>query len=268
MFNLAWSFFKRDATIEMSYKISFCFQLIGNFVLLIIFYYIGKLTVGNNIPALAKYGGNYLAFLLIGVALTECVGVSLTTFAKQIREGQLTGSLELTLLSPISLSWILIYSALWPYFISSIRFLIYLILGMVFYKVGFSEANISAALLIFLLVVLSFAGLGMCWASVVLIIKRGEGILALMGYGFIIVSGVLFPATLLPQWTQNIAAWIPLTHGLEGMRLALLQGHTISQQIGLVSLLFYFSVILLGAGLVSFYHAVLMAKHSGSLSQY
>ncbi|MEJ2756747.1 MAG: hypothetical protein P8104_13230, partial [Gammaproteobacteria bacterium] len=144
MYNLAYAYFKRDGIIELSYKFSFFVQMLGNVVLLVIFYYIGQMTLGKEIPALTRYGGSYLAFLLIGLALTECVSVSLTTFAKQIREGQLTGALEITLLSPVSLTRLLLYSALWPYFISAIRFFIYLFIGMYFYHVGFDKADVGS----------------------------------------------------------------------------------------------------------------------------
>lgn len=83
---LAWAFFKRDALIATSYRTAFAVQLLGNIVILGVFYFVGRTLRGAEIPALARYGGSYLAFLLIGVALTDCVGVSLTTFAKQIRK--------------------------------------------------------------------------------------------------------------------------------------------------------------------------------------
>lgn len=268
MFNLAYAFLRRDATIEVSYKFSFMVQMLGNVVLLVVFYYIGQLIEGSRIPAIEAYGGNYLAFLLIGLALTETVGVSLTTFAKQIREGQLTGSLEITLLSPVSLNRILAYSAFWPYLMSLVRFFIYLIIGATFYQVGFAQADVFAGIVIFLLVVVSFAGLGMCWASVVLIIKRGEAVLTLLSYLFIIASGVIFPVALLPGWVQSLAQWIPLTHGLEAMRLALLQGASLSEQSGLVSMLVLFAVGLLMLGMLAFNMAVHIAKRAGSLAQY
>ena len=40
----------------------------------------------------------------------------------------------------------------------------------------------------------------------------------------LLVSGVLYPVELLPHWLRTIGSWVPLTHALEGMRLALLKG--------------------------------------------
>src|SRR3954471_16580683 len=74
---LAWAFFARDAVTAMSYRASFVVQLLGNLLVLGVFYYIGATIGDQHIPSLKEYGGSYLAFLLIGIALTDCVGVSL-----------------------------------------------------------------------------------------------------------------------------------------------------------------------------------------------
>lgn len=265
---LPLAFLKRDITVELSYKTSFAIQLAGTVVLLLIFYFLGMLMKPDEIEALQKYGGSYLAFLLIGVSLTDCVGVSLTAFAKQIREGQLTGSLEVTLMSPVSLPKILVYSAIWPNLFSGLRFLLYLGVGTLLYDVGLANANPVAAIIIFLLTVTSFAGLGMIWAAAVLIIKRGESLITVMGYFVVIISGTLFPAELLPKWLQTVGYIIPLTHALDGMRLALLQGATLSELSEPIGIMVAFSATLITAGLVLFSRSVELAKHQGTLSQY
>lgn len=266
--SLAWAFFKRDAIIATSYRTSFIVQLLGNLLVLGVFYFIGRTIGDQNIPSLAKYGGSYLAFLLIGIALTDCVGVSLTTFANQIRESQLTGALEATLMSPVSLPRILIYSSLWGYFFSGVRFLLYVLIGALLYGVNMGHAHIGSALAIFVLTVLCFAGVGMIWASVVMLIKRGDSIMTVVGYLVILLSGVLFPATVLPEWLQKLAMLVPLTYALDGMRLALLKGYDLRELIRVMLTLSTFAVVLLAAGMVTFNHAVRIAKQTGSLTEY
>lgn len=266
--SLAWAFFKRDATIALSYRASFVVQLLGNLLVLAVFYFIGKTVGDRGLPALDKYGGSYLAFLLIGIALTDCVGVSLTTFAKQIREGQLTGSLEATLMSPVALPIILIYSSLWGYFFSAIRFVLYLLLGTIIYGADMGQADIVAAVVTFLLTVLCFAGIGMLWAAVVMLVKRGESIMTAVGYLVILLSGVLFPSAALPGWLQWCAKLVPLTHALEGMRLALLQGKGLLDLLGILITLAVFAAVLLAIGMGSFSLAVRAAKKTGSLTEF
>jgi len=265
---LAWAFFKRDATVELSYRTSFVVQLLGNVLILLVFYFIGRTFENQEVPALAKYGGSYLAFLLIGVALADCVGVSLTTFARQIREGQLTGTLEATLMSPVSLPVILVYSSLWAYFFSAVRFLFYVVLGVALYGVEMGGANVLSAVLIFLLTVVCFAGVGMMWAGIVMVVKRAAPIIAVAGYLVVLLSGVLFPVTLLPRWLQMVGELVPLTHALDGMRFALLKGYGIYDLSLILLKLVVFAIVLVSLGMVLFNAAVRTAKRTGSLVEY
>src|SRR6266705_2572481 len=116
--------------------------------------------------------------------------------------------------------------------------------------------------------VASFAGLGILIATVTLVTKRGEllvtGITALSGH----LCGVLFPVELLPRWLQKAAAFIPMTHALEGLRMALVEGLPTAQLLPQFEALALFALVLLPAGLLSFSLAIRWAKASGTLAQY
>ncbi len=265
---LAWAFFKRDAIVALSYRISFFVSLLEVVTILGVFYYIGQTIGQQNLPVLARYGGSFLAFLLIGIALTDCVGVSLTTFAQQIREGQMTGTLEATLMSPVRLAAVLVYSSLWSYAFSAIRLLLYLGLGSLLYGVGLGNANIPSAIAVFVLTILCFMGIGMFWAGVVLLIKRGEAIMHLLGYVVMLVSGVLFPRGVLPHWVQRVGDMVPMTPALEGMRLALLQGRNIGELAPVFWKLLAFAAVLQALGIAGFNAAVRISKTGGTLAEY
>jgi ABC-2 type transport system permease protein len=266
--NLALEFLKRDALIAVSYRTAFVTQMVGNVVILAMFYFIGKMFEGANIEALNRYGGNYAAFLLIGIALTDSLGVSVSTFAAQIREGQMTGALEATMMSPVRLWRILIYSSLWSYCLSALRFALYLALGLLFFSVDLEHADLGAGLLVFAFTVLAFAGLGMIWASVVMLLKRGEAIMNLVGGAFVLLGGVMVPISVLPDWMQTLSSLIPLTYGLEGMRLALLQGYNIQQVGDVLIILGGYSFLLITVGIISFNGSVWLVKERGSLTQF
>jgi len=265
---LAWAFFRRDAIVAYSYRISFIAQLAGNVLVLGLFYFVGR-TIGDRpLPALAPYGGNFMAFLLIGIALTDCVGVSLMSFAAQIREAQTTGTLEAIVMSPVRLPVILIYSSLWNYAMCAFRFLLYLIAGSYLYGLDIAHGNFTSALVIFLLTVLCFMGIGILWAGIVMLVKRGESLMTLAASLVLLVSGVLYPVALLPLWLRNISSLIPLSYALEGMRMAILKGATLADLSGTVLSLSVFSAVLLILGVGAFDRAVAIAKHTGSLTQY
>lgn len=265
---LAWEFFRRDAAIALSYRVSFAAQLLGNLLLVGILYFASR-TVGlSRLPALERYGGNFMAFLLIGVALTDCVLVSIFGFAQQVRESQTTGTLEATLISPVHLPVILFFSAVWPYFMSAVRFLLYVAAGLAIGGLQLGSINPLSTIIIFGLTVLSFFGIGILLAGIVLVVKRGEAIMTLGGVLIMLLSGVLFPVSLLPGWLRSVSNLIPLTTALDAMRLALLTGAGPRELAPLLARLGAFSALLLAAGFSGLAYAVKLGRRNGSLSQY
>jgi ABC-2 type transport system permease protein len=265
---LAWAFFCRDARIAMSYRISFAVQMISNLMIIGLFYFIGKVVGAAPLPALKEYGGNFLAYLMIGIALTDCVGVSLFSFATQIREAQMSGTLEASLLSPVRLPLILTYSSMWNYFLSALRFVCYLVACSIAYGVSLREGNAAAAMVVFLLTILCFMGVGILWAGIIMVVKRGESLITLGAMIVLTCGGVLFPPSVLPHWMQAMAALIPLTYALDGMRHALLQGWSLAQLSPVLIRLAVFALLTLICGFAGFSWSVKLARRTGSLSQY
>ena len=265
---LAWAFFKRDAMIALSYRVAFVVQFLGKLALLGVFYFLAR-TVGNRpLPVLQRYGGDFLSFLLIGIALSDCVLVSLMSFATQIREAQTTGTLEATLMSPVRLPVILLYSSLWDYFMSATGFVFYLGAGWLLFGVRIAKFHFLTAVVLFVLTVVSFVGVGILWAGLVLLVKRGESIRTVAGFVMVVLSGVFFPPQMLPAWIQKVASLIPLTDALEGMRLVLMQGYDFNQLSGIILRLVIFATVFMALGLAGFNVAVQIGKKVGSLTQY
>ncbi|MBI1897472.1 MAG: ABC transporter permease [Acidobacteria bacterium] len=265
---LAWSFFKRDAAIALSYRISFTVQFLTALLILGLFYYLGRTVNTEDMPALKPYGGSLMAFLLVGFGMLDWMHVSLHSFATQIREAQMTGTLEATLMSPVRLPVILIYSSLWNYFFSTLKLVLYLVLGAVLYGVSLGNANLLSAVVVFLLTAVNFAGLGIWWASTILLVKRGESIMSILTLMVVLASGAAFPTSVLPAWVQQAAQLIPLTHALDGMRFAILQGYSIRELSWVIVWLAVFGTILLTSALMAFHAAVKLAKRTGSLTEY
>src|SRR5512139_283552 len=89
-----FAFVKRDFQNEISYKLSFLLQVFGIFINVSVFFFLSKLLGTAQIPQLTQYGGNYFAFVLIGIAFNYYLNVALYSTTQSIREGQMTGTLE------------------------------------------------------------------------------------------------------------------------------------------------------------------------------
>ncbi len=267
MIRLPLAFLKRDFFIAVSYRTAFALQVLYILASVPVFYFFGKLFASSDSSFLDRYDGNYFAFLLIGIAFLDYLSVSLRTFNQSMRDSQLMGTLEIVLLSPTSLTKVLIYSSLYVYVQTTVRFILYILVGLLF-GLDIQGANIPAAMLILLLSILSFASFGMISASLIVVIKRGEMLNILLSIASLILGGVMYPIELMPEFMQVLSKLIPITHGLEGMRLALLTGASTASLIPQLLILLLFAAVLLPLALTSFYLAVQYTKMTGTLAQY
>jgi len=263
----AWAFLVRDFRLATSYRTAFCIQVAGIALWVPICYYIGEgVSVGDS-ERFAQYGGDYFAFMLIGLGLLGYMTISLRTFNQSIRDSQLMGTLEIMLLSPTSIAQLLLYSSLWIYLFVTVRFVLYLALGAAF-GLPLGDGNAFSAFLVLALSIPAFASFGIASAAAILVIKRGESLNLMLSTVSLVLGGVMFPISVLPDWLQPAAKLLPITHSLEAMRLALFQGYTVAELAPQLQVLALFTFVLMPVSLFSFWLAVKYTKATGTLAHY
>jgi len=264
----AGAFLKKDLLVTVSYRFNFILQIALIFTVVAFLYFVEHFVGSQRIPFLEPYGGSYFGFLLIGMALGDYIGVSVNSFAHNIRDGQLTGTLELIQISPTPLPHFLVASSLWSFLFTTFRIGVYLLTGVLVFGLRVGEADLAAAGVILLLSILCYVGIGILLAALVLVVKRGEAAFNAVGGISLLVSGLLFPPDVLPQWMEKVAAWIPFTYSLHGMRMAILEGASLGDLSGDVARLALFALIFVGLGMTAFPYALKRAKQAGTLTQY
>ncbi len=263
----AGAFLKRDFLVAISYKADFVVQLLSILVTVPAAYFISRMVATGRTTLLDRYGGDLFSFVLLGVAFTDYHVLSLRTFNASLRESQLMGTLETILLSPTSIRELLLYSSLWGYLLTTLRFALYLAVGVAF-GLHIGHANAGAALGILALAITVFAAVGVLIAAVTMVVKRGEFLITAVTGASAMLSGVLFPVALLPGWLQAFSHVLPMTAALEGMRLALIQGYS-ARQLGPQFLaLAIFAVVLVPLCLIAFGRAIRWTKVAGTMGQY
>ena len=237
-------FLRRDFIIELSYKLSFLLQLVGIFLNVFMFYFLARLVDGERQPSLDAYNGDYFAFVLIGVAFSLYFTIAISGFAKNLRDAQITGTLEAMLLTPTDLPTIIISSCLWDYLFTTLRVFIYLLLGTLVFGADLGNANYLGALVVLVLTIVAFSGLGIMAASFIMVTKRGDPVTTIVGGVGLLLGGVYYPVELLPSWLQFFAALIPVTYALRAMRNALLADASWSVLLPDIGALIVFCLIL------------------------
>jgi ABC-2 type transport system permease protein len=126
--------------------------------------------------------------------------------------------------------------------------------------------------LFLLLTTVVLACLGILSASFAMVFKRGDPFAIFLGAGSALFSGVFFPTQLLKEYAGpklgNISLLLPTTHGLQGIRQVMIEGHGFAQVTQPLLVLLCFLLVLLPFSVWVFGRAVRRAKREGSLIQY
>jgi ABC-2 type transport system permease protein len=262
------AFLERDYLTESSYRFSFLLQILNIFFTAAVYYFIAQLVGQAAAPYLEPYGGDYFSFVLIGVAFAGYFGVGLSSFANNLRQAQTTGTLEAMLATPTRLSTIIVSSSLWDYLLTTLRVVVYLLVGAGLLGVNLGAANYPAALLVLVLTVITFSSLGIVAASFIMVLKRGDPVTWAFSAFSSLLGGVYYPVEVLPAPLQALSRLLPITYALDAMRLALLQGASFGEIAGDLLALVLFCLVLVPLGLYSFRFAVRQARLDGSLAHY
>lgn len=268
MIRQIYSFLKKDFITESSYKFSCLTNIFAVFASLLSFYFIDKLFGQKMVAHLEEFGVNYFSYVLLSMAVFSYIGAGLGSFSGRLHLEQLQGTLEAILLSPIKKITLLLSMVLWNVLFATLDLSVYIALGIFLFKISFSNANIPAALLTLILIILSFSSLGILSASFTLIFKRGNPIGWMMNSLEGLVGGVYFPIGVLPFWLKFLAGILPISYAVRATELSVYRGYGIMQLKKELGFLLLFSLILVPLSLAAFNYALKKAKSGGNLSQY
>lgn len=266
-FEKALWFIKRGYLLQMSYKFDFFLRMFFMLFNILTYYFIAKMMGDAAAKYLEPYGGDYFSFVLIGMAFSGYLMISLRSFSESVRDEQMMGTLEAMMVTPTSTSSIIALSSLWSFIFASFRVFLYLVIG-IFLGVDMTHANVLGALIILILTIICFSSIGILSASFIMVFKRGDPINMLLMGSSELFGGVLFPIEVFPGWLQNISHILPITYSVSGMRHAILQGYTFGSLAPDILILALFSIILLPLSLFVFERSVLKVKAEGGLVQY
>ena len=260
----ALAFLERDFRIELSYRFSFLLSLAGVVFSVAIFFFLGKIV---DPAAVADVADDYFSFVLVGIAMAMYLRTGLGSFAESVREEQMMGTLEAMMSTPTSLTTIILSSSLWRFLFTSVSVLAFLVVGL-FFGVSFAGANFIAALLLLILTIAAYAALGIISASFIIVFKRGDPINWVVSSLSILVGGVFYPVSVLPEWLRFISRLLPITWALDGIRGALLKGEGFSSLWQEFAALAIIAAVLMPLSLVLFRLAVHYARKAGTLVKY
>ncbi len=267
-FTIPLAFLQRDWRIERSYRLAFLLQLGQMLFSAGVFYFLGELVNGLDLRGLRAYGGDYFAFVLIGLAMRGYFSTALNGFSQSIRTEQTTGTLEAMLTTPARLESLIFGAAGWAYLMTTLQLGLYLGLGAALGRLHLAQANLGAAALTLALSLVTYSSLGVLAASFIMLYKRGNPVTWIFQAVSDFLGGMYYPVEVLPSLLQAAAAFLPVTYSLRAMRLSLLQNAPWSALWPDLGALAGFALLSLPLGAAAFRYAVRRARVEGSLVGY
>lgn len=242
----ALTFIRKDARIALSYRFQFLFQFVQIFFSVAVAFYIGKMVAGSGESAmLQRYGGNYFAFALIGLAVNSYLRAGLVSVTNDMRQMMNQGIFEAVCATPIDYASLLLFSSLWQFAFETFRVTVYFGIAFTLFGLRLEHSNIIGAMLTLCVTAPIFLMLGMISCSVLVVVKRGDPINWIFSGVAALLAGTMFPVSVLPDWLQRVAWYIPLTHALEAVRRCLLTGASVGDVSTNIGILIAFVAVLI-----------------------
>ena len=148
-----------------------------------------------------------------------------------------------------------------------VQFGLYIGAGLLVFRVA-AQPNLPACFAIFFFVMIVATALGIFAAAIQVALQKGSAAVWLLGSALWFVTGTLFPVSSLPIPLQKIAALVPVTALIDGMRQGLLEGANLHQLMPKLMTMALLSCLLLPLSLWTFSWTLRRARTLGTLSFY
>ncbi|MEO9364515.1 MULTISPECIES: ABC transporter permease [Candidatus Nitrosocaldus] len=170
----------------------------------------------------------YMAFVVVGGSMLAFWSNVLWGMSAQLYWEKETGMLQHYMLSPASRMAVLLGMAVGGALNTTLRSISILLVGTLLFPIEYNLMDVNALLIVFLLTITALYGMGMLFASLFLLYGREATHIAdLMQEPIYLFSGIYYPvlsSQVFSYAVKLVASMIPLTFGIDAIRLLLIMG--------------------------------------------
>ena len=206
--------------------------------------------------------------LLVGAVVWAYLGIIFEILTETVAWERWEGTIEYTFMAPLSRPIHLFGMGLFAIVYGVIRAIMLFAVVALFFHLELANANFVAALVVLVVASISFIGIGMMTAVLPLISPEKGTQLGFVAQGILlVVSGVYYPVSVLPEWMQWLAKISPATYALDGIRDAIINGAGISAMWPNIWPLILIGLVSVPLGLEVFRRGERYAKRHGKLKR-
>ena len=207
-------------------------------------------------------------YLVIGALMWNFLANIFNEIAHTISWERWEGTLEYTFMAPVhrlthlmGVTWFAILYGL-------TRTMIVLLAASWFFELSLTEANLVGALVVLAAACIPMLGLGLVVAVLPLLsAEKGEQAAHIILGVILLISGVYYPISALPNWLQPLGHISPVTYALTGVRAALLDSAPTKELLPTAGALILTGIVLIPIGYSIFLQGEKYAKVHGLLKR-
>ncbi|MCC7494516.1 MAG: ABC transporter permease [Fimbriimonadaceae bacterium] len=209
-----------------------------------------------------------ILYLLTGTLVWGYLSVVFTLVSETIQWERWEGTIEYTLMAPISRFTHLVGTTLFSLLYGFLQTAVILAAVAACFHLDLSGANLLGAAGVLLAASLSFSALGMVGAVLPLLYpEKGVQVVQVIQSLLLVISGVYYPVDVLPRALCWLSQFSPATYVLQGMRAALLDGAPLRQLWPCILALLLLGMLLMPLGVWLFGKAERYARRTGRLKR-
>jgi ABC-2 type transport system permease protein len=206
--------------------------------------------------------------LLIGAVVWAYLGIIFEILTETVAWERWEGTIEYTFMAPLARPVHLFGMGVFAIAYGIVRAVLLFAVVAAFFELELPDANFVAALVILAIASISFVGIGMMTAVLPLISPEKGTQLGFVAQGMLlVVSGVYYPVSVLPEWMQWLSTISPATYALDGIRDAILNGDGVTAMWDEIWPLLVIGVVSIPLGLEVFRRGERYAKRHGKLKR-
>ncbi|HZU14849.1 MAG TPA: ABC transporter permease [Chloroflexota bacterium] len=207
-------------------------------------------------------------YLAVGTLTWSYMASLFQAIAESVQWERWEGTIEYTMMSPISRLTYLLGSSLFGVVYGLARSAVVLLALVATFHLSPNPAGLWPTLLIIAVGSLSFIGIGIMAATLPLLFtEKGAQMTYVIEALLLLISGVYYPVSVLPGLVQAVSHLSPATYILNGIRTCLLGTPTQSAVVGALIPLIIIGVVTIPLGILLWAQAETFAKRTGRLKR-
>ncbi len=216
----------------------------------------------------AERAAQNVIFLMVGALLWNFLRLLFFEVAEAIAWERWEGTIEYTFMAPVHRLTHLLGQCIFAIIYGFIRVGIVLTIAIMFFGLSIEHGNLPTAAVVLVTASISFIGLGLMAAVFPLLSpEKGARATDIFGTLLLLVSGVYYEVSVLPDWLRPFSVISPGTYALRSIRAALLHNAPLSAVQGDLVILGLTGIIMIPLGLFVFHVAENYAKRTGKLKR-